>query len=148
MNIAKDPGLNELAASLREVVWINPLTAEELLDCQRLAQFNLNEAPIQLARKLVHPLPGCDNWALRICLGGAQRTLGVMSIRGTKSNPEPFEGLSVLFRFADMAQQYFWKYKLRGAQPPGDRDLNLGRSRLEADMVNEIHALALHEKME
>ena len=71
-------------------------------------------------------------------LGGSVRTLGIVI----------HEDVPAALRFADMAQEYFWKYRVRGANPPADRDLNYDRKQLEQDMAHEAHALALLKEME
>ncbi len=138
---AKDPSLNELAVQLKRLEWITPLDPEELEECQeKMAVTPDADAPGGIAipkRRLVHPLPGCVHWNVRMYLGGEQRTLGIVHARNVEN----------AFRFADMAQQYFWKYRVRG-RPPSRLDLNLSPERVEADMANEVNAVNLLRQIE
>ena len=129
---AKDPVLNELAAKFKDILWNSPLTADE----EDTARYLHSDK--EARRRLVYPLPNLIHWSARMYLGGMQRTLAVA--HGNE--------LANLFRFADMAQEHFWKYRVRGACPPADRDLNYDRARVESDMANEPHAVALLQAME
>jgi len=139
---AKDPSLNELAVQLKTLEWITPLDPEELEECkEKLIVTPDAYAPRGMAipkRKLVHPMPGAVYWNVRMYLGGEQRTIGICHVRNVEN----------AFRFADMAQQYFWKYRVRAGRPPSRLDLNLSPERVESDMVNETNAVALLKQME
>jgi hypothetical protein len=134
---ATDPDLNILARKLKTLEWIHPLDADEIEACVDMTLYqpglNPGDGPVLPKRKFVHPMAGATNWAVRLCLGGAQRTLGIVDQRHVED----------AFRFADMAQQYFWKYKLRGAAPPTEADFNISKERVDGDMVAEENALAL-----
>lgn len=129
---AKDPELNTLANELKSVVWLNPLNASELDHVRHLATVP------HAKRRLVVPLPNFISWGVRLYLGGEQRTLGLVNTANVDS----------AFRFADMAQQYFWKYRVRGACPPVERDLNFSLARLYADMEKETNALGILQRTE
>lgn len=77
-------------------------------------------------------------WAVRMYLGGGQRLLGY-----TKEQI-PYGAL----RFADMARQYFWKYRVRNATEPNEGDLNLSLDRVQQDMAHETHAVAMLKEIE
>jgi hypothetical protein len=134
---ATDPDLNIIARKLKTLEWIHPLDADEVEDCVDMTLYlpglNPGDHHVVPKRKYVHQMAGATNWAVRVCLGGQQRTLGIVDQRHVED----------AFRFADMAQQYFWKYKLRGAAPPTEADLNISMERMEGDMVAEVNALAL-----
>jgi hypothetical protein len=85
-------------------------------------------------------LPDYRTWAVRLYLGGAQRTLGLMAGTG--------DGFSRLLRFADMAKMHFWKYGVRTAHVPGDMELNFSAERANEDLKCEVHALGLLHDIE
>lgn len=128
---AADPELNVLAKRLEDVIWENPLSEDELLMVQR----NLTdpEAP----RRHVTMLPDFRTWAVRLYLGGAQRTIGYV-----RKDP------ATALRFADMAMFYFWKYRIRGAAEPTNMALNFSVERAQRDMDNEPEALYLLQEVE
>ena len=131
---AKDPELNTMANELRTLVWLNPMDA--------LEEKNLTENAMGLGmdrkRRLVTPLPGYRDLAVRLHLGGEQRTVGICS-----ANQMP-----QALRFADMVQMQFWKYRLRGASPPSEDQLNRWKSLVEADMAGETNAVDLLQRIE
>lgn len=139
---AKDPSLNEIAVKLKTLPWVFPLDPEEQEEChEKLAVTPDAESPGGVAipkRKLVHPMPGAVYWNVRMYLGGEQRTIGICHVRNIES----------AFRFADMAQQYFWKYRVRATRPPSRIDLNLSPERVESDMANEPQAVDLLRQIE
>jgi hypothetical protein len=128
---AKDPALNTLANQLDLVVWQTELTADEKAVCDHLIRDHT------ASRRLLCPLPDYRTWAVRMYLGGAQRTMGL-----AKTN------LHGAIRFADMASMHFWKYRIRGACEPGDERLNLSAERAKADLLFEPNALELLTKIE
>jgi len=133
---AKDPGLNELAAKLKTLTWIHPIPADEADTLYRDATAPTSSEGAY--RSHVSPMPNYVDWAVRMYLGGEQRTLGL-----AKTKELPYA-----LRFADMAQMYFWKYRVRGAAPPTEQQLNRSLADVESDMVNEPHALALLGEIE
>ena len=129
---AKDPLLNEMSRKLKTLTWVNPLDETVVEEVHRsLRSPGTNH-------RLVSPLPDCRHWNVRIYLGGSLRTIGIVVHQDVPS----------ALRYADMAQEYFWKYRVRGANPPDDRDLNYNRAQLTQDMAQEVHALALLKEIE
>jgi hypothetical protein len=132
---SKDPELSLLANQVRHIVWQNPLDETETIEvmerfCEVAGETN--------RPRNVYPLPGARSWCVRIYLGGDTHTL---AIGGT-------DDLPTLARFADMALEHFWRYKVRGCRPPHDCDLNIRRAQVENDMANEPQALAILQEME
>jgi hypothetical protein len=142
MRTLNDPELNKMANELRTLQWVGSLLPDELAACQSAEETVIDpQAKNGLhipKRRLVHPLPGWSSWAVRIYLGGGQRTIGIVG----------HKDLAAGLRYADMAMMHFWKYKVRGACPPGKMELNLTTDRLEADMANETFALDLLRRQE
>ena len=140
---ATDPELNELANELKALVWTDTLCGDELRLAHEMTFEDVADPAIPggdspARRKLVHPMNGFDYWSVRIYLGGEQRTIGIVRTADVAN----------AFRFADMAQEYFWKYRIRGAHPPTSVDLNFHRSRVEKDMRDEANAVALLRRIE
>lgn len=129
---AIDPDLNVIAKRLGTLQWQTELSPLEEDTCNEL------QRNPDASRRLVSPMPDFTTWAVRMYLGGAQRTLGLL--RG----PD----LQNAFRFADMVKMYFWKYKLRGAHEPTDGELNLSVERAKLDMVGEPDALQMLKDIE
>lgn len=129
---AKDPELNLLANRLKDLEWVNPLYEGEQ-DQARAVVMDMHAK-----RHLVVPLPNLTSWAVRMYLGGEQRTLGLVNSKNIEAG----------LRFADMARQYFWKYRVRACAPPEEFDLNFSKERLDQDMREELPALALLEQIE
>lgn len=139
---ASDPTLNQLAVELKTLEWLEPLTVDELNQCHELTVPVADPAApggyYTPKRKLVSPLPGCFAWHVRMYLAGEQRTLGITDHANAWA----------AFRFADMAQQHFWKYKVRCAHPPTESDLNLSPERMASDMASEPNAISLLRRIE
>lgn len=128
----KDPGLNLLANELKNLSWVDPLDDSEMNVVHTLITDR------DARRRRVVPLPTFVHWAVRLYLGGEQRTLGIVHNKD----------VAAAFRFADMAQRFFWKYRVRGCAPPSEGDLNFSTARLDHDMVHECEALNLLRQME
>jgi hypothetical protein len=131
-NYAKDPELNLLANKVKDLEWVNPLYEGEQEQAREVVTTPGAE------RHLVVPLPNHTSWAVRMYLGGEQRTLGLVNSKNIETG----------LRFADMAQEYFWKYRVRAAHAPEDHNLNFSRSRVEQDMLHETPALLVLEQIE
>lgn len=129
---AKDPELNLLANRLKDLEWVNPLSEGEQDQAREVV------TTPGAKRHLVVPLPNLTSWAVRMYLGGEQRTLGLVNSKNIEAG----------LRFADMAREYFWKYRVRAAAPPEELDLNFSKARLNQDMTEELPALALLEQIE
>lgn len=129
---AKDPELNLLANRLKDLEWVNPLSEGEQDQAREVV------TTPGAKRHLVVPLPNLTSWAVRMYLGGEQRTLGLVNSKSIEAG----------LRFADMAREYFWKYRVRAAAPPEELDLNFSKARLNQDMTEELPALALLEQIE
>lgn len=132
---SKDPELSILANQVRHIVWQNPLDETETRDV--MERFEEVAGEVNRPRN-VYPLPGARDWCVRIYLGGDTHTLAI----GRNDD------LPTLARFADMALEHFWRYKVRGCRPPHDCDLNIRRAQVEIDMANEPQAVAILQAME
>jgi len=128
---AADPDLNLMAKRLSTVRWLAPLTAEEEAACLRLQK--AESPPRHLNLMLDY-----KTWAVRLYLGGAQRTIGMYK-------PPVAAGgdFSAAVRYADMAKMMFWKYNIRGAHEPDDSELNLTALRARQDLAGEPEASGL-----
>src|ERR1035437_9044186 len=88
---AVDPELNLIAKRLGSLTWHTDLDEDEKQGC---ADTQRNpDAP----KRLVSPMPDYQTWAVRMYIGGAQRTLGLLKAID----------LSPVFRFADMVKMHF-----------------------------------------
>jgi hypothetical protein len=134
---AADPTLNLLARELRDLVWLFPLDADELLEAKEMG------SDANARRRWVSPLPDYKSWAVRMYVGGAQRTVGIY-----KPPSQDITDISPALRFADMVAMYFWHHKVRGAHEPDDRELNFSVERVKADLVAEENAIDLIKRIE
>lgn len=112
------------------MVWENPLSQDEI-------ESSLVLLDTAKYRHHVVQLPDFKSWAVRLYLGGAQRTLGYV-------RKDPINAL----RFADMAMFYFWKYRVRGAAEPTNQFLNFSVERAQQDLDNEPYAVNLLKRIE
>lgn len=60
----------------------------------------------------------------------------------------PFSRAADIARFADMVTLRFWKYKLRGACPPTDSDMNFSVKQAEDDLIDFEDAVSLIDEIE
>lgn len=80
-------------------------------------------------------------WRLMLSLGGGRRTLGILSSYSLGLAPK-------MFRFADMAKLYFWRYKARRRIEPTDETLNLSLRTARLDLERETAMVALLKELE
>ena len=132
---AKDPDLNLIAHRLTNATWHT-----ELDEGEKQAAHALQMDP-NTSHHLVSPMPDMKTWAVRIYLGGAQRTVGLLK-------GGPADDNSSAYRYADMVKMYFWKYRIRGACKPGDNQLNFSVERAEHDLANEPEVVAILQDIE
>lgn len=129
---AADATMNDIARRLKLATWQNPLDPGEEAICERL------RTDPDAARHLLTLQKDYKTWAIRMYLGGFQRTFGFTT--------DFYQGA----RFSDMIRVHFAKYKLRDAREPDTLDLNISIDRVRVDMMNEpevvaiIHALEHH----
>lgn len=128
--LAKDPGLNVLANQLKLVEWRTPLVDSEAARVSALLMKDRPGFHITL-------LPDAKTWVVRSYLGGDTWTIGLI-----EKNPE------TACRFADMAQLYFWKYRVRGAAEPDASRFNISKERAQADLEGETSAVLLLKTIE
>jgi hypothetical protein len=126
-----------LARELRDLVWCFPLDEDELQEAREMG------SDINARRRWVYPLPDYKSWAVRLYIGGAQRTVGII-----KPTPPNVIDISPALRFADMVAMYFWQHKVRGAHEPGDAELNFSVDRAKTDLELEENAIALIKRIE
>lgn len=131
---ASDPALNLLARRLLDLVWMTPLDVDEIGAAAKMGQ------DPEARRRWVNPMPDFKSWAVRMYIGGAQRTVGVIK----PANHD----ISTALRFADMVAMYFWPHKVRGAHEPDDRELNFSVDRAKTDLELELNALQLIKDIE
>jgi len=118
-----DPTLNSLAHELEDVAFMAP--AHDFAD---------REPGDDHPR--VFLMPNQKTWAVRMFLGGTHRCIGYS------------DDLTKACRFADMAAMRFWKYRVRGAHPPTDIELNYGTEHTKSDCEHEVDVNNLLNKIE
>lgn len=123
---AKDPKLNQLAKELQEHQFVE---VEGLEDAAR-------ERMLATELRCVVQMPNFKTWAVRMYIGGLSRCIGYT------------DDLTAACRFADMAACRFWKYRVRGACPPVDSDLNFGVAHAKTDCANELQIMHLLDRIE
>jgi hypothetical protein len=117
-----DSVLNELAATLKDAPIHQPLD-----------QFEIDHAMASLEAfgklRYVSLLPGMRNWAVRYPVGGVPRHFGIV--------PGSHSAAMLAARFADLVQWHFWRFRIRGAHPPAEANLNFSLKRVQSDYDNE-----------
>lgn len=122
---ARTPELIGLARRVSEIQFIHPLNEFEAAFCREI------ETCLTSKRRNVVLMPDAKTWAIRLCVGGTNHTLGLAQTN-----------LENLIRFADMAIAYFWQYRTRCKYLEAeDNNLNISKERAQADLKNEPHAM-------
>lgn len=123
---AKDPDLTAIAKQVDQLKFSSQLNDDQ-------------EALVGLIGTLNRPgrriglLPGLRTWTARFYVGGAIRTVAIST------------NVEMVVRFADAFQMYFWKYRIRGAKPPLDCDLNLDAEQAKHDVSDPAVVFVLEQ---
>lgn len=127
-----DHMLNSIARRLYDLKWQHLLTADELAHSEEIQKNP--DSP----KHLLAVMSDYNTMAVRMYLGGAQRTFGF------------FKGADITsaLRFADMVKMFFWKYKVRQAHEPTGIELNFSADRANSDLVAEPAALRMLQDIE
>src|ERR1035437_4293816 len=132
---AADPVMNLIASRLKVATWQFDLTTDEENVC---LEFEHDPA---LPKRLITLMRDYKTWVIRVGIAGANRAVGYYS--NAKSGH-----LSPAFRYADMVNMYFWKYKLRDAYEPADGDLNISAERAKNDLIHETEVVQIIKDIE